>query len=105
MITVYGVYGKIELFLPTSHSLKERRRVINGVKKRLQNLFNLSVVDTSDDNVWQRATLGFALVSSGFRGLQDTLEAIDRHLGHNPDFEVIELKYEYLPTAPGEQSP
>ena len=55
MVTIYGVHGKIELFLPASHSLKERRRVINSVKSRLQSTF-ISVVDSSDDNLWQRAT-------------------------------------------------
>ena len=97
MVTVYGVHGTIELFLPASHSLKERRRVVNSVKSRLQSRFNISVVDTSDDHVWQKATLGFALVSSHFSGLQETLESIDRHLGNNPDFEVIDFKYEYFP--------
>lgn len=97
--TIYGVHGEIELFLPGSHSLKERRRVINSVKTRLHTQFNLSVADTSDDHIWQRATLGFALVSSSMKGLQETLEAIDRHLGDYPDFEVIEYNYQYLPTG------
>lgn len=99
MVIVYGVHGKIELFLPASHSLKERRRVVNSVKSRLQSHFNISVVETSDDHLWQKATLGFALVSSNYSGLQETLEAIDRHLGNNPDFEVIDFKYEYFPAV------
>lgn len=97
MVAVYTVHGRIELFLPASHSLKQRRRVVNSVKSRIQSLFNLSVVDTSEDQVWQRATLGFAMVSSSFRGVQETLEAIDRHLGGYPEFEVIDFKFEYLP--------
>ncbi len=97
MLTVYGVHGKIELFLPASHSLKERRRVINSVKSKLQSLFNISVVDSSADDLWQRATLGFAMVFSNFNGVEETLEAIDRHLGNYPDFEVIDFEYRYLP--------
>lgn len=96
MVTIYGVHGKIELFLPASHSLKERRRVINSVKSRLQSTFNISVVDSSDDNLWQRATLGFAMVFSNFNGIEETLEAIDRHLGNYSDFEVIYFEYKYL---------
>lgn len=94
MITIYTVNGKIELFLPASHSLKERRRVINSLKTKLQSHFNISVVDTSDDHVWQRATLGFAMVFSHFNGVEETLEAIDRLLGDYSDFEVIDFKYE-----------
>lgn len=98
MVTIFTVHGKIELFIPESHSLKDRRRIVNSVKTSLQKNFNISVADSSEDNVWQRATLGFALVSSNYRGLQETLDAIDRQLGNNPEFELIEMKYEYLPT-------
>ena len=105
MVTIFAVHGKIELFLPASQSLKERRRIVHSVKSRLQNNFNISIVDSSEDNVWQRATLGFAIVSSNFSGLQETLEAIDRHLGNNPDFELIELKYGYVPSISETLSP
>ena len=81
MITLYTIHGKIELFLPASHSLKERRKVINSLKTKLQSHFNISVVDTSEDHIWQRATLGFAMVFSSFYGVEETLEAIDRLLG------------------------
>ncbi len=94
---IYGIYGQIQLFLPASHSLKERRRVINSVKTKLHTMFNLSVADISDDGVWQRAILGFALVSSNMKGLKGTLQAIDRHLGNYSDFEVVQFDYEYFP--------
>jgi len=105
MITIFAAHGKIELFIPASHSLKERRRIVTSVKSSLQNKFNISVIDSSEDNVWQRATLGVALVSLNYSGLHETMDAIDRHLGNNPDFEVIEFTYGYLPANSESRSP
>ena len=63
---VVGV-GTIELYLPESHSLKGKRQVVNGLKGRLKNRFNVSVAEVDHLDVWQRATLGIAFVSNNRR--------------------------------------
>lgn len=52
---------RIELFIPQSQSLKARRSVVNSVKERLRNL-GASVAEVGETELWQRATLGLALV-------------------------------------------
>lgn len=63
---VVGV-GTIELYLPESHSLKGKRQVVNSLKGRLKNRFNVSVAEVDHLDVWQRATLGVAFVSNDRR--------------------------------------
>jgi len=96
---VYCVHGEIELFIYASHSLKERRSVINSLKSRLQRAFNISVADISEDHVWQRAKLGFALAASSYAGLEETMERINRHLGGLNEVEVIAFDYEFIQTG------
>jgi uncharacterized protein YlxP (DUF503 family) len=55
---------EIELFIPDSGSLKEKRFVLESLKKRIHQKFNVSVAEIGDTEKWQRATFGVALVSN-----------------------------------------
>ena len=51
-----GIYS-FELFLPESHSLKEKRMVLKSVKSQLQNRVGCSIAEVDHHDVWQRARL------------------------------------------------
>lgn len=53
----------IELHLPASHSLKEKRMVLRGVKDRLKK-FNVAVAEVAHHDLWQRAGLGIVTIST-----------------------------------------
>jgi len=73
---------RLELHLPASHSLKAKRSVVNHVKERLRTRFNASVAEVDHQDLWQRATLGVAIVSGEAgvldRVLHDILAAVER---------------------------
>ena len=52
------------LYLPESRSLKNKRQVINSLKERLHNRFNLSVAEVGDNELWQRCQLAMAIVAN-----------------------------------------
>ena len=62
----------LEIHLPYSHSLKEKRAVLRKVKDRLRSRFNVAVAEMNHRDVWQVATLGVVSVSDS-RQLLDTL--------------------------------
>ena len=66
----------MELHLPGSHSLKEKRSVVNHVKERLRTRFNASVAEVDHQELWQRAALGVAVVSGDAGGLDKVLRDI-----------------------------
>jgi len=66
----------MELHIPASHSLKEKRSVVNHVKERLRTKFNASVAEVGYQDTWQRATLGVAVVSGEAGGLDRVLRDI-----------------------------
>ena len=73
---------RLELFLPASDSLKAKRSVLNHVKERVRTRFNASVAEVGGQDLWQRATLGVAIVGgeAGIldRVLHDILAAVER---------------------------
>jgi uncharacterized protein YlxP (DUF503 family) len=70
--------ARLTLFLPASHSLKEKRMVIRRVKDRLQNKFNVSVAEVQDNDVWQRAVIGLAVVGNERRFVESALDEVIR---------------------------
>jgi len=53
----------IELHVPGSHSLKEKRMVLRRVKDRLKK-FNVAVSEVDHHDLWQRAALAVVTVST-----------------------------------------
>jgi len=51
-------YLRINIFIPHSRSLKERRQVVESVCKRIRNNFNISVAQKPTDN-WKSCELFF----------------------------------------------
>jgi hypothetical protein len=60
---VVGV-GLITFRLHECHSLKEKRRIVKTVIARMRNNFNASVAEVADNDVHQRAVVGFSLVGN-----------------------------------------
>ena len=54
---------EIALSIPHSTSLKDKRRVLKSVKDRVRSRFNVSIAEIGDQDLWQSARLGIAVVS------------------------------------------
>ena len=72
---VVGVL-KLELTIPENHSLKGKRSVIKRIQARVENDFNVSVTECGDQDLWQRAILGFAAAGTSETVVQGTLRRV-----------------------------
>ncbi len=50
--------------VPESHSLKEKRMVLRRIKDRTRQKFNVAIAEVGDNDVWQSAQIGFAVVAN-----------------------------------------
>ncbi|MDQ7052713.1 MAG: DUF503 domain-containing protein [candidate division KSB1 bacterium] len=55
---------QIELYLPGSSSLKEKRLVLQSLKTRIRQKFNVSVAEVDGADKWQTAVLGLSMVAN-----------------------------------------
>jgi uncharacterized protein len=62
----------IELFLPMSQSLKDKRMVLRRLKDRVGAL-NVAVAEVAHQDLWQRAGLGVVTVATSEAGAEQTL--------------------------------
>ena len=85
---------KIVLRIRESHSLKSRRRVIRSLKDRIKSRFNVSVADVGDQDLWQQAVLGVAVVASDGRFANEVLSKVSNLVVSDPRVEVLEQRME-----------
>ncbi len=53
----------LEIYLPYSHSLKEKRKTLNKLKDRLKNRYNISFAEVDFLNKWQRSKIGIVTLN------------------------------------------
>jgi uncharacterized protein YlxP (DUF503 family) len=68
----------LELQIELSHSLKDKRSVVKGLKDRLRHKFNVSVAEIAHLDSWQRSTLAVVTVSSDRKFAEQVLQAAER---------------------------
>ena len=67
-----------DLHLPGCHSLKEKRSVLKPLTSSLRRTLNVSVAETGQQDLWQRAEIACAVVGSDRSVVEETLRAADR---------------------------
>ena len=67
---------RLVIHLPFSRSLKDKRKVIKGLKDRLRGRHNISVAEVDSQELWQRAVIGIAAVGQGRSSLESLFQAI-----------------------------
>ena len=66
----------LELRLENSHSLKEKRHVVQSLKDRLRHKFNVSVAEIDHQDLWQRSTIAAVTVSSARENAEKVIRAL-----------------------------
>ncbi|HHJ63403.1 MAG TPA: DUF503 domain-containing protein [Aquifex aeolicus] len=87
---------RVELFIPEAGSLKSKRSEIRSIKERIRRSFNASVSEIDNQDLWQRGTLGIAVVGSSAPFVQETLDRITGFLEKNWAHLLLELSSEIL---------
>ena len=85
----------LELFLPMSQSLKEKRMVLRRLKDRL-GAMNVAVAEVAHQDVWQRAGLGIVTVASAHTVAEETLNGALREIERLEPGLVTRTQIEYL---------
>jgi len=87
----------IDLRLPGNGSLKGKRSIIKSIVTRVSREFNVSVAEVDAQNMWQRAVLGVACVSSSADYAHGQLERVVQWIEtHRPDVELLDYQIEML---------
>lgn len=86
----------LELRLQNSHSLKEKRHVVQSLKDRLRGKFNVAVAEIDYQDLWQRAVVAAVTVSSDQVHAEKVLRSVEAEAVALLGPEVAESTVEWL---------
>ncbi len=85
----------LELYMPLSQSLKDKRHVVRRLKDRLQP-FNVAVAEVAHQDLWQRAGLAVVTVASADEVAEQTLRKALEEIERLEPGLVTQSQVEYL---------
>ena len=85
---------RVRLLVREARSLKDKRQVVQSIKDRLRNEFNVAVSEVDALDHRQMAVLGFATVAPEASMVRSTLDAIIGALRSHPIAEFLDHEME-----------
>jgi uncharacterized protein YlxP (DUF503 family) len=86
----------LELRIETSHSLKEKRHVVQSLKDRLRHKFNVAVAEIDHQDLWQRATVAAVTVSSDRENAGKVLQGVEEETAGMLGAALVEATVEWI---------
>ena len=93
--------ARIVLQIPGARSLKDRRRVVKGLKDRARAKLPVSIAEIGDLERWQVATLGVSVVSNDAARCSEVLSHIASLAGAARDALVADVATEIVSFGDG----
>ena len=91
---IIGV-GSWDLSLPECRSLKEKRMVVKSLKERLQHRFRVSVAETRHQDVWSRAEITAAVVTTDRAHADSILDKLDNFVDRDGRAIILRVDRSY----------
>lgn len=86
----------LEIYIPYSHSLKEKRKTLNKIKDRLKKKFNIAFAELDYLDKWQRSKIGVVTLNSRKSMVEKIFQKIIRELEENIDGEILQQEMRYF---------
>jgi uncharacterized protein YlxP (DUF503 family) len=86
----------LEIYLPYSHSLKEKRKRLKSLQDRLKSRHNVAVSELDYQDKWQRSRIGMVTLNSRKKVIEKTLNLIVRDIEDTIDGEILKVDISYL---------
>ncbi|HAA6672087.1 TPA_asm: DUF503 family protein [Listeria monocytogenes] len=85
-----------EFFMQEPQNLKEKRAILKRIITRAKQKFNISIAETDYQDLWQRAEVSFAVVSSSHIQSEKEAREVLAFLDSFPEWERAETVMEKL---------
>jgi uncharacterized protein len=85
-----------ELQVVDAGSLKAKRRVVKSLVEGARQRFGVSASEVDHHDLWQRTTLGFAVVAASQHHATEVIDSVDRFIWSNPEVSVLNTDRRWL---------
>lgn len=75
---MYIGVARLEIFIPGSTSLKDKRQVVRSVTATIRNKLNIAVAEVDHQDLWQRSAIGVSCVSESAGQCHKVLQEVEK---------------------------
>ena len=86
----------LEMRLEHSHSLKDKRHVVQGLKERLRRRFNVAVAEIDYQDLWQRALVAAVTVSGDHTHARQVLDSVEKEAALLLGADLVDARIEWM---------
>jgi hypothetical protein len=86
----------LEMRLENSHSLKDKRHVVQSLKERLRHKFNVAVAEIDCQDLWQRGVVAAVTVSGDHGYAAQVLQSVEKEAAALLGPELVDATVEWL---------
>jgi hypothetical protein len=86
--------ARLTLMIPENASLKGKRRVVKSLIEKVRHKFDAAVAEVGDNDLWQKAKIGVALVGNDRQLLEARLQQIMKFMENQHLAEIIDSQVE-----------
>ena len=87
---------QLDIFIHGNYSLKGKRQILRQVIERTKNKFNVAIAEVGDNDLWQRAKVGFSVVGNDTRFVNSCLDTIKNFIENLTIVEVLNADWEII---------
>ncbi len=79
----------IDIYLPYSHSLKEKRKRLVGMRDRLKKKYNVAFSELDYQDKWQRSKIGLVSLNTQKKVIEKLFHKIEVDIQDSIDGEIL----------------
>ena len=80
---------QLDIFLPESHSLKDKRSVIKSLRETVRKKFNVSIAETGEQDKWGKSQISISKVSNQSAVIRKEFQNIQKDIERRYPLEII----------------
>lgn len=86
----------LDLFAESSTSLKDKRHIVASAKEKLRNKFNISIIESGYQDLWQRIQLAIVMVSNSKQLVDQVFSQVEDFLLSAYPVQLLEINKEFI---------
>ena len=86
----------IEIEIPGAMSLKDKRSVLNSIRSRIRQKFNVAFAETDDHEIWNASSISLVTVSNEQQHVNSMLTNILNFIDQMRNFHVVDSTMEFI---------
>lgn len=86
----------LDLHSNSTHSLKEKRQIVSSMKEKLKNKFNISLIESDYQDLWQKIQIAIAMVVNSKVIVEKSFDQIEDFIFLNYPVQIVTVNKDYF---------